>query len=125
MSAPTPSVRPSRKNLGSPRYTLTWDKYHGHEVIHEFIDELAATYDQVNLGNLALGEACMIDVMVVEEMYKDRTVSGNDARLNEMNFFGARSSGARCAYILELMFIERRKAREERAFLTPDPKGKS
>ena len=48
MSAPTPSVRPSRKNLGSPRYTLTWDKYHGHEVIHEFIDELAATYDFVN-----------------------------------------------------------------------------
>lgn len=58
LSEPTPSVRPSRKNLGSPRYTLTWDKYHPHDVINEFVDELASTYDfvdSVSIGKTAEG----------------------------------------------------------------------
>jgi len=44
--------------LGSPRYTLTWDKYHPHDVINEFVDELASTYDfvdSVSIGKTAEG----------------------------------------------------------------------
>ena len=32
---------------GSPRYTLDWNDYYSHDVINEFIDELAATYPNV------------------------------------------------------------------------------
>ena len=33
--------------VGSPRYTLDWDDYYSHEVINEFIDELADSYPDV------------------------------------------------------------------------------
>ena len=48
LSDSTPSVRPTKTGFGQPRYTLTWDKYHDHDTINEFIDELASTYDFVN-----------------------------------------------------------------------------
>ena len=48
LSTVAPTVKPARAGPFSPRYTLTWDKYHSHDVINEFIDELAATNDWVN-----------------------------------------------------------------------------
>ena len=48
LSTVAPPVKPARAGPFSPRYTLTWDKYHSHDVINEFIDELAANNDWVN-----------------------------------------------------------------------------
>lgn len=56
LSEPTPSVRPSRNNLRGPRYTLTWDKYYEHDVINEFIDELASEYEFVNTVSIGKTE---------------------------------------------------------------------
>lgn len=45
-----PALRPLKsKSPTSPRYSLTWDKYHPHATINEFIDELDTTYDFVRL----------------------------------------------------------------------------
>ena len=65
LSDSAPSVRPSRNNLAGPRYTLTWDKYHPHDVINEFIDELASTYefvDSVSIGKTEEGR----DIRVIQ-----------------------------------------------------------
>ena len=103
--------------------------------------EFATTYDQLNLGNLAWGEACMREVMVAGERYKDRAIGSGDAqgvaRLNEKNLFlGQEQRQALCIHpgLIEyigkemakeaLVLKERRKAREERALLRPDPKAK-
>jgi murein tripeptide amidase MpaA len=71
LSNSRPSVRPSRKGFGSPRYTLTWDDYYSHETINEFIDELAATHD------------------FVETVSIGTTVEGRDLRVVQIKKAGA------------------------------------
>ena len=36
----------------SPRYSLDWDDYYSHDVINEFIDELAANYPDVTTTSI-------------------------------------------------------------------------
>jgi hypothetical protein len=43
-----PALRPFRtKTSVNPRYSLTWDQYHPHDTINEFLDELDASHDFV------------------------------------------------------------------------------
>lgn len=44
------TLRSARAN--SPRYNMDWTSYHNHDDINEFLDELAATYDFVNVVSI-------------------------------------------------------------------------
>ena len=104
----------------------------GHETACRLL-EMGSCYDQLNLGNCAIGEGLMREVMCTEERYKDRASSSSDGRLGEKALFQGHSQRhALCIHPELITHIsselskeasilkERRKAREERALLKPE-----
>ena len=99
--------------------------------------QVGSSYDQLNLGNVAMAEMLMREVMCTEEKYKDRAGGVKDGSLTEKSLFlGLEQRVNLCihpellAYIGEemrkeaIILKERRKAREERVLLKPEKEKK-
>ena len=96
-----------------------------------------ASYDQLDLGNLAGVELMVRQLQLVEERHKDRLggSSGKDSLDEKYLFAGSahRNNLCVCPKLQEwvgeemrkesLIMKERRKAREERGLARPPPKG--
>jgi hypothetical protein len=100
------------------------------------IMETGLIYDQLNMGNIAMGEMMMRELMVIEERYKDRALNHQKDNVERALFLGSEQRINLCIhpelikYIGEemraeaLILKERRKAREERALLKPPKNNK-
>ena len=132
------------ENAGTPRgWHSKWKadcRLQNHDVgvqAHETacaLLEMAATYDQLQLGNLAHIECLVRELQMVEEKWRDRVVStdpSGDAEFNIQLFLRGQPRGNLCICPLLQKFLseqlaaensiskERRKAREERQLARP------